>query len=127
MAEPSQQFGPVTVFFGEKNGKYPDGNQILVRGKDAVAIFDTPLVANRLKADLAAVDMVVMGHAHEDHMAGLHLLPKDKVFAPLQDVPAVRSWDGLAKHYGYAVAVLNELKAEVEKELLLYPRLEAMG
>ncbi|HEX7928030.1 MAG TPA: MBL fold metallo-hydrolase [bacterium] len=127
MAEPSQQFGPVTVFFGEKNGKYPDGNQILVRGKDAVAIFDTPLVANRLKAELAAVDLVVMGHAHEDHMAGLHLLPKAKVFAPVQDVPAVRSWDGLAKHYGYEPSVLVEMKTKVEKEFFYHPRPDAMG
>ncbi|MBE0593368.1 MAG: MBL fold metallo-hydrolase, partial [Gemmatimonadales bacterium] len=27
-------FGRVSVFFGEKSGKYPDGNQVVVRGTD---------------------------------------------------------------------------------------------
>ena len=27
---PSQQIGAVTVFFGDRNGKYPDGNQVVV-------------------------------------------------------------------------------------------------
>jgi glyoxylase-like metal-dependent hydrolase (beta-lactamase superfamily II) len=127
MAEPSQQFGPVTVYFGEKRGKYPDGNQVVVRGKDALAIFDTPLVANRLGAALSAADLVVMGHAHEDHMAGLHLLPQAAVFAPVQDVLAVRGWDGLAKHYGYGAAVLAAMKVKVERDFFYRPRPDAMG
>ena len=39
-------FGRVSVFFGEKNGKYPDGNQVLVRGSDTRAALDAPLVSN---------------------------------------------------------------------------------
>ena len=26
------EFGSVTLYFGEKSGKYPDGNQVVVRG-----------------------------------------------------------------------------------------------
>ncbi len=34
MTEPVRRldFGRVSVFFGEKSGKYPDGNQVVVRG-----------------------------------------------------------------------------------------------
>ena len=45
---PSQQIGAVTVFFGDRNGKYPDGNQVIVHGADTRVAFDTPLVANRI-------------------------------------------------------------------------------
>ena len=36
-------FGPVTVFLGEKNGKYPDANQVIVTGADVRAALDAPL------------------------------------------------------------------------------------
>jgi glyoxylase-like metal-dependent hydrolase (beta-lactamase superfamily II) len=127
MAEAFRRFGPVTVYFGEKSGKYPDGNQVLVQGRDTQAVFDTPLVANRLVAELAGAEMVILGHAHEDHMAGLHLLPRAAVFAPLADVPAVRSWEGLARHYGYAPAVLAAMKTKVERDFFYRPRPDAIG
>jgi hypothetical protein len=38
-ATPSASFGPVTVYFGEKSGKYPDGNLVVVRGGDSTVIF----------------------------------------------------------------------------------------
>ena len=41
---PRADFGRVTVFFGEKNGKYPDANQVIVRGTDTQAAFDTPIM-----------------------------------------------------------------------------------
>jgi len=31
---PQQQIGAVTVYFGDRNGKYPDGNQVVVAGAD---------------------------------------------------------------------------------------------
>ena len=86
---PSLSFGPVDVYLGEKSGKYPDGNQVLVRGADTLAAFDTPLVANRIGAALEAADLVILGHVHEDHIAGLHRLPRARVLAPQGDlVPA---------------------------------------
>ena len=49
MSAPSFEKGALTVYFGEKSGKYPDGNQVVVRGRDTRVAFDTPLVANRLQ------------------------------------------------------------------------------
>ncbi|HEY5638074.1 MAG TPA: MBL fold metallo-hydrolase [Burkholderiales bacterium] len=117
----------VTVYFGEKSGKYPDGNQVVVRGRDTKVCFDTPQVANRLTDELAGTDLVIMGHMHEDHACGLHLLPKAKVVAHEKDVDAVRSWDGLSKHYGYAPHVLNGFRAKIEREFNYVERPDAQS
>jgi glyoxylase-like metal-dependent hydrolase (beta-lactamase superfamily II) len=115
-ATPHADFGRVRVYFGEKNGKYPDGNQVLVRGTDTLAAFDTPLVANRLGEALESADLVVLGHVHEDHMAGLHRLPKAKVYAHERDVEAARSWDGLAAHYGLSASVKDAMHEKIRSE-----------
>ena len=124
---PSLSFGPVDVYLGEKSGKYPDGNQVLVRGADTLAAFDTPLVANRIGAALEAADLVILGHVHEDHVAGLHRLPRARVLAPLGDLEAMRSWQGLARHYGYASAVLPAMKAKIERQFHYVARPDAEG
>ena len=123
---PSLQFGPVSVYLGEKSGKYPDGNQLLVRGGDTLAAFDTPLVANRVP-ELPAAELVILGHVHEDHIAGLHLLPRARVLAPRGDLEALRGWDGLARHYGYAPAALAAMKAKIEREFHYVARPDAEG
>lgn len=127
MSVPTLVLGPVTVYFGEKSGKYPDGNQVVVRGRDTVVAFDTPLVANRLGSVLDAVDLVILGHAHEDHMAALHQMPCVQVFAPEQDLAAVQSWDGLARHYGYCQKALARMRAKIERDFHYAPRPDAIG
>jgi glyoxylase-like metal-dependent hydrolase (beta-lactamase superfamily II) len=124
---PCVEFGPVSVHFGEKTGKYPDGNQVVVRGRDATAAFDTPKVANRLGAVLDAVDLVILGHVHEDHMAGLHRLPRARVHVHEADLQAARSWEGLERHYGYPPPVLDALKRKIEAEFHYTPRPDAIG
>jgi glyoxylase-like metal-dependent hydrolase (beta-lactamase superfamily II) len=125
MEIPVSRFGPVSVHFGEKSGKYPDGNQVLVRGADTLAAFDTPLVANRMGSELLAVDLVILGHVHEDHMAGLHRLPRAQLRVHEADVEAARSWDGLARHYGYRPGVLPGMRKMIEKSFHYTPRPDA--
>ena len=127
MSVPTLALGPVTVYFGEKSGKYPDGNQVVVRGRESVAAFDTPLVANRLGLVLDAVDLMILGHVHEDHMAGLHLMARARVFAPKQDLAAAQSWDGLAQHYGYRPQALTMMRAKIERDFHYIPRPDAIG
>lgn len=122
---PRAEFGPVTVFFGEKNGKYPDGNQVIVCGRDASAAFDTPQVANRIGPAFDSVDMVILGHVHEDHMAGLHRVPDAAVHVHEADVEAARSWAGMTRHYGYPAEVLDELKPLIEADFDYRPRPDA--
>lgn len=126
-AVPRASFGPVTVYFGEKSGKYPDGNQVLVRGRDTTLAFDTPPVANRLAAELATADAVVLGHVHEDHMAGLHLLPHTPVQVHQADLAAAQSWDGLCAHFGYSPAVLADMRPRLERDFHYQPRPAATG
>ncbi len=123
----SARFGPVTVYFGDKSGKYPDGNQVVVRGADAVIAFDTPLVANRLAAALQQADLVILGHVHEDHMAGLHLLPHTPAHVHEADLAAARSWEGLSRHYGYAQAVVEAMRPQIERAFHYVPRPDAIG
>lgn len=127
METPVIRLGPVSVYFGEKSGKYPDGNQVVVRGADTLAAFDTPLVANRLGDELLAADLVVLGHVHEDHMAGLHRLAHAPVYVHEADAEAARSWPGLARHYGYAPAVLEGMRAKIEREFHYLPRPDALA
>jgi glyoxylase-like metal-dependent hydrolase (beta-lactamase superfamily II) len=122
---PCVRHGAVSVFFGEKSGKYPDGNQVVVRGADTLAAFDTPLVANRIGPELLDADFLVLGHVHEDHMAGLHRLPHAPVYVHEADVEAARSWQGLARHYGYAPEVLAGMRKKIEREFHYVPRPDA--
>jgi glyoxylase-like metal-dependent hydrolase (beta-lactamase superfamily II) len=124
---PHADFGPVTVFFGEKSGKYPDGNQVIVRGRDCTAAFDTPQVANRIGAAFDSVDLVILGHVHEDHMAGLHRVPRAPVHVHEADLAAARSWEGLSRHYGYAPEVLAALRPKIEARFDYRPRPDAIG
>ncbi|WP_395703794.1 MBL fold metallo-hydrolase [Aquabacterium sp.] len=124
---PSLNLGPVTVYFGEKSGKYPDGNQVMVRGRDATVAFDTPPVAHRMAATLAEADLVILGHVHEDHMAGLPLLPRVPVQVHQADLAAARSWAGLSRHYGYPDSVLAEMRPRIEREFHYAPRPDAQG
>ena len=119
------RLGAVSVYPGEKSGKYPDGNQVMVRGADTLAAFDTPLVANRLGNALLDADLVVLGHVHEDHMAGLHRLRHVPLHVHEADVDAARSWEGLARHYGYAPNVLGGMKKKIEAEFHYAPRPDA--
>ena len=124
---PVIRLGAVSVYAGEKSGKYPDGNQVVVQGADARAAFDTPLVANRLGSELLDADIVILGHVHEDHMAGLHRLRHAPVHVHEADVEAARSWEGLARHYGYVPEVLAGMRSMIEQDFHYVPRPDAQA
>lgn len=127
MAVQVLQFGAVRVYLGEKSGKYPDGNQVIVQGTAARMAFDTPQVARHIGADLDRVDAVILGHVHEDHMVALGSLPRALVQVHEADLAAARSWDGLARHYGYPDAVLAQLRPMIERDFDYHPRPDATG
>jgi glyoxylase-like metal-dependent hydrolase (beta-lactamase superfamily II) len=123
------QFGPVSIWAGQSSGKYPDGNQVIVKGSDSIAVFDTPLIANALpeSAQFDSADLAILGHVHEDHMAGLHRIPHAPVHVHTGDLAAAQSWEGLAAHYGYAPAVLEPLHALLVREFRYSPRPDALA
>lgn len=119
--------GRVRIYLGAKNGKYPDGNQVMVRGTDTLAAFDTPLVANHIGPDFDAAELVVMGHVHEDHMAGLHRLPHAPVHVHQGDLAAMRSWEGLCAAFGTSGAGQAQMLARLQQEFFYAPRPDAIG
>lgn len=122
-----QHWGAARVYLGEKSGKYPDGNQVIVQGTELRVAFDTPRVANCIGPDLDEVDLVILGHVHEDHMAGLHRVPQARVQVHEADLAAAQSWAGLCAHYGYAQPVLDELHAMIVADFHYHPRPDATG
>lgn len=120
-------FGRVSVLFGEKNGKYPDGNQVLIRGSDTRAAFDTPRVSNHIGAEFDATELVVMGHVHEDHMAGLHRIARAAVHVHEADLPAIRSWDGMLAAYGLREDDAAEMHDLLQRDFCYAPRPDAQG
>ncbi|MBN9581675.1 MAG: MBL fold metallo-hydrolase [Afipia sp.] len=125
---PRADFGRVSVFFGEKTGKYPDGNQVIVRGSDTRAAFDTPIVSNYIGPEFDATELVVLGHVHEDHMAGLHRLPHAPVHVHEADVEAARSWDGLVAAFGITdQARIPQMLENFQRDLFYAPRPDAQS
>ncbi|MDH4248521.1 MAG: MBL fold metallo-hydrolase [Deltaproteobacteria bacterium] len=127
MERPSLSLGPVTVFFGNKNGKYPDGNQVMVSGRSARALFDTPLSSNWADPALEGCDLVLLGHAHEDHTAALHRHPGAEVWAPHQDLAAIQSTQGMLAHYGYDPEATALMRQKLLREFHFHPRPDARG
>lgn len=119
------RFGPVSVYLGHRCGKYPDGNQILVQGADTRVAFDTPLVSNTIGPAFDDIDLVILGHVHEDHMAGLHRVPRARVEVHEADLAAARSWEGMKAHYGYPEPVLADFRAVMERDFHWQPRPDA--
>jgi glyoxylase-like metal-dependent hydrolase (beta-lactamase superfamily II) len=125
---PRVDFGRVSVFLGEKNGKYPDGNQVLVRGADTRAAFDAPIVSNYIGAEFDSTELVIMGHVHEDHMAGLHRLPNVPVYVHEADLAAARSWDGLVAAFGVAdQRRIPEMLTRFRRDFFYAPRPDALS
>src|SRR5215813_391911 len=124
---PRADFGRVIVFFGEKNGKYPDANQVIVRGSDTQAAFDTPIVANHIGPEFDRSDIVILGHVHEDHMAALHRLPNAPLHVHEADLKAAQSWEGLRAAYGSDPSYFDAMLARFRRDFHYAPRPDAVG
>ncbi len=102
MHSTDRQFGAVTVLVGEKNGKYPHGNSLWIRGHEGTVVVDPSLsVVARAEQLAGRADLIIQSHVHEDHVAGVHLFPQAKVYAHREDAPGLHTLDGLMAIYGY--------------------------
>ncbi|WP_017586164.1 MBL fold metallo-hydrolase [Nocardiopsis ganjiahuensis] len=61
-------YGAVRVLTGAERGAYPYANSLLVRGTGASLVVDPSL---SLVEGAPPADLVLVSHAHEDHIAGL--------------------------------------------------------
>jgi glyoxylase-like metal-dependent hydrolase (beta-lactamase superfamily II) len=97
-----------TVLFGHEQGKYPDGNSVLVRGSSGTVLIDPSLGVRDITPPLT-VDHVLLTHTHEDHAAGVSAVRWGSLRVHHHDVEALRSVDALMALYGVPRSVWPEM------------------
>ena len=95
------RLGPVTVLLGERGGRYPDGNALLVEGGRETVLIDPGLGLIPRARELPRVDRVLNSHCHEDHIAGNHLFPDVPWHLHELDLPGITSLDAMLAIYGF--------------------------
>jgi len=115
------------VLFGERGGKYPQGNSLLVRGADETVIVDPSLGVIPRRARLPRVDRVLNSHCHEDHVAGNHLFPDVPWHLHEADLPGIRSLEGFLGIFGYEGSVGSDWARALALQFHFTPRADALG
>ncbi|MDA0789794.1 MAG: MBL fold metallo-hydrolase [Proteobacteria bacterium] len=118
----SRHIGPIEILFGYENGKYPQGNCLVIRGRDRAAIIDPALGMLPRREMLPDVDMVLLSHIHEDHIAGLHLFPDVPCFCHCDDALGLASIDGLMTIYGLGGESLADFRRQIQTQFHYVPR-----
>jgi glyoxylase-like metal-dependent hydrolase (beta-lactamase superfamily II) len=93
--------GHTTVLVGERKGKYPQGNSLLVAGSEETLVVDPSVAVAEGRFDLPRVDRVLNSHCHEDHVAGNGRFPDVPWHFHEADALGIRSLDGLMTIYGF--------------------------
>ena len=122
-----RSLGHSTVLFGDKNGKYPHGNSLLVHGADETVVIDPSLAVIPRRASLPRVDRVLNSHCHEDHVAGNHLFPAASWHVHELDVPGLRSFEGFMAIYGFDGPVAESWGRTLLEQFHYVPRPDAQG
>jgi len=118
--------GRVTVLGGERAGKYPHGNSLLVAGSEETAIID-PSLAVVARAERPHADRVLNSHCHEDHVAGNHLYPNATWHLHEEDVLGIRSIEGMMAIYGMSPSVAAAFEEVVRREFHWVARPDALA
>jgi glyoxylase-like metal-dependent hydrolase (beta-lactamase superfamily II) len=109
---PDREIGVVTVLVGDRAGKYPDGNSLLVRGTRETALID-PGLGLLSRNPLPRVDRVLFSHCHEDHIAGSHLFPDAAWHVHRLDRVGFDSIDDMMSIYGYPEPIHSAFRKQV--------------
>jgi glyoxylase-like metal-dependent hydrolase (beta-lactamase superfamily II) len=95
-------YGGVTLLTSPEGGRYPSGNSLLIRGTEGTVLVDPSLEVDRRGGVGADVEFIAVTHAHEDHVAGLHLFPDVPVLVHPLEADAVRDPETLLDGFGMA-------------------------
>ncbi|WCT05775.1 MBL fold metallo-hydrolase [Rhodococcus qingshengii] len=117
------QYGAVTVLAATNGGRYPFGNSLVIRGSGGSLLVDPSL---SLRSPIADVDQVLISHAHEDHVAGLHLFDVP-VYAHYADVESVRSVHTMIEAYGLPREERSEFEESLASHFTVPGRPDAVG
>jgi glyoxylase-like metal-dependent hydrolase (beta-lactamase superfamily II) len=94
------QYGGVTLLTSPEGGRYPSGNSLLISGTERTVLVDPSIEVHRRGGVSAAIELIAVTHAHEDHVAGLHLFPEVPVVVHPAEVAAVRDAETLLAGFG---------------------------
>jgi glyoxylase-like metal-dependent hydrolase (beta-lactamase superfamily II) len=122
-----RHLGRCAVLIGAGGGKYPSGNSVLVSGSEGVALIDPSTAVSERGGVPGAVDRILVSHAHEDHMAGVHLFPDARVHAHHEDLLGLHSIDGFMQVYGMPPAIEHEWREAVRRDFNYTERPDATG
>ncbi|MGH9269779.1 MAG: MBL fold metallo-hydrolase [Ilumatobacteraceae bacterium] len=115
----------VTVLVGPPNGAYPTGNTLVVRGRGETVIIDPSITVAERDGAPIAIDAVINSHSHEDHLAGNGTFPDARVHVHHDDLPGVRTLQGLMDVYGLPID--HPFAADIVESFHYVPRPDATG
>ena len=121
-----RRLGRATALIGQDGGRYPHGNSLLVTGTDETVLIDPSLSLVARGGAPAPVDRMLVSHAHEDHLAGIHLFPHAPVHAHRADLLGLHHLDGLLAVYGMPAAMADEWRETLLHDFHYVPRPDAM-
>jgi len=116
------KLGRSTVLVGERAGKYPHGNSLLVEGTEETMLIDPSVAVAEGRFELPRVDRVLNSHCHEDHVAGNGRFPGVPWHFHEADLPGIRSLDGLMAIYGFDGAIDTAWRRVVVDQFHFTPR-----
>jgi len=119
-----RSLGRVTVLSGERGGRYPHGNSLLVAGSEETMLID-PSLSLVDRASLPFTDRVLNSHCHEDHVAGNHLYPKAPLLLHEADLPGIRSLDAMMEIYGMSPRIAAAFRQVLVDDFHYTPRPDA--
>jgi len=120
-------YGSSEVLFGDRGGKYPHGNTVVVRGKDETVAFDPCLGLFPRRDELPRVDRVILSHCHEDHIAGLPLFADAPVHVHERDIHGLQSLECLEDIYGYPEPIKSTFRKALVETFNYAPRTDAIA
>uniref|UniRef100_A0AAU1TXR0 MBL fold metallo-hydrolase n=1 Tax=Streptomyces sp. NBC_00119 TaxID=2975659 RepID=A0AAU1TXR0_9ACTN len=117
------EYGDVSVLVGALRGAYPYGNTLLVRGTAESLVVDPSL---SLLEGAPPADLVLVSHAHEDHIAGLgsYEVP---VHTHEGDLGALRSREALVAGIGLPPDEVDAVDKMMRDEFHVRGRPDAAG
>jgi glyoxylase-like metal-dependent hydrolase (beta-lactamase superfamily II) len=116
------KLGATTVLFGDRNGKYPEGNSLLVAGRDETILVDPSVAVAEGRVDVPRVDRVLNSHCHEDHVAGNGRFAGVPWHFHEADAEGIRSLDGLMAIYGFDGQIDTTWRRVVLEQFHFTPR-----
>ena len=123
-ASRDRTLGAVTILTGERGGRYPHGNSMMVAGAEETLLVD-PSLSLIARDSLPFTDRVLNSHCHEDHIAGNHLYPKAPLLLHEADLPGMHSLDDMMAIYGMSPRIAAAFREILVDDFHYVPRPDA--